>query len=347
MTGIIYLDIAIGIIFMLLVFSLFASAIQEAIAGIFGWRGKALAAGLKRLLQAEFDEFWTNPLIEPLQGPSLTFNDKEGGRRKPSYIPPEIFAKAILTQFGLAGKAPSDLLTTIRNDPKLRDSPMGKRIQAVVTGVEGGVAEAEQAIANWYDTTMERVSGWYTRRAQFILFVIGLFMAVSTNTDMIAYAVELREDDSLRQSLVQKAEEYAALDDLDDVRARLGIPGLSADEAETAREVTGEIRKRLASLTAELDQTGVRAGWEHCASEDTWIECLMDTINPWGDSYPDIPNPLLGWLLLASGVMLGAQFWFDVLKRFVSIRSAVAPPPEDRQQRAARQAVNQGGHQTP
>jgi len=40
----------------------------------------------------------------------------------------------------------------------------------------------------------------------------------------------------------------------------------------------------------------------------------------------------VGWLLTALAVSLGAQFWFDILKRFVSLRSAGAvsksPSPE-------------------
>jgi len=37
---------------------------------------------------------------------------------------------------------------------------------------------------------------------------------------------------------------------------------------------------------------------------------------------------LLGWLITASAMSLGAPFWFDILKRFVSIRSAGKAPEE-------------------
>ena len=34
---------------------------------------------------------------------------------------------------------------------------------------------------------------------------------------------------------------------------------------------------------------------------------------------------LIGWIIIAFGVMLGAPFWFDVLNKFMIVRSTVAP----------------------
>jgi hypothetical protein len=34
---------------------------------------------------------------------------------------------------------------------------------------------------------------------------------------------------------------------------------------------------------------------------------------------------LFGWLIIAFGVMLGAPFWFDVLNKFMIVRSTVSP----------------------
>ena len=331
MTGIIYLDIAIGVIFILLIFSLFATALQEAIAGLFRWRGAALTIGLKRLLEDKFEDFWTSPLIEPLKGPQFTFMTGTTGKRAPSYIPPEIFAKAILDRLELSGKSPRELLAAIEAKPKAERSPIENRIRAVVTGVEGKVSDAEKAVADWYDNTMDQVSGWYTRRAQFVLFFIGFFMAVVTNTDLIAYAKELRGNETLRQALVLQASEIAALEDLDDVRENLGIADPASGTADqTPQDIAADIRNRLAALTAKMDATGARAGWSHCSDGGFSWSCLWDTVLGRNGS-----SPFLGWLLLAAGVMLGAQFWFDLLKTFVSIRSTAKP--------VSRPVATQGG----
>ncbi|HSF95178.1 MAG TPA: hypothetical protein VLA52_09135, partial [Thermohalobaculum sp.] len=50
MTGIVLLDAAIGIFFALLVYSLAATSIHEAIANLLNLRGKALRAGIYRFV---------------------------------------------------------------------------------------------------------------------------------------------------------------------------------------------------------------------------------------------------------------------------------------------------------
>ena len=49
---------------------------------------------------------------------------------------------------------------------------------------------------------MERVSGWYKRRAQLLLFFIGLAVAIVVNADAIRTADQLWKDDGVRSALV-------------------------------------------------------------------------------------------------------------------------------------------------
>lgn len=58
---------------------------------------------------------------------------------------------------------------------------------------------------------------------------------------------------------------------------------------------------------------------------------------------------LCGWLVTAFAVMLGASFWFDLLNKFMVIRSTVKPreksgeaAPEDRQSSDAKKPANSG-----
>jgi hypothetical protein len=37
---------------------------------------------------------------------------------------------------------------------------------------------------------------------------------------------------------------------------------------------------------------------------------------------------LLGWLITAFAVSLGAPFWFDLLNKFVNVRASGKPPEE-------------------
>jgi len=45
----------------------------------------------------------------------------------------------------------------------------------------------------------------------------------------------------------------------------------------------------------------------------------------WGNWYLQIRVHFLGWLLTALAVSLGAPFWFDLLNKFIVVRSTVKP----------------------
>lgn len=352
MSGLVYLDIAIGVIFLLLIFSLFASAIQEAISGLSGWRGNNLRRGVHWLVEgavkaksqdgdgkSDFDKIWASPLIASLHGPASAMGGllpNSTGTRSPSYVPPEVFAKAV---WAYVVKEKRIQYLTQAEIAKLEksDNILDQRLAAVLRGVKGGAEEAEAAIADWYDHAMERVSGWYTRNTRMVLFWIGLSLAVATNTDPMRYASELRQNEVLRQEAVTKATQIAALKDLDEVREEMGIEQIAPGEL---KEMTAEIQKQTVALTKELQGLRANTGWGHCGAYDGSlgkvdagafsVACLAVTVYPSANVGGYTPNtevemprrPYFGWLLLAFGVMLGSQFWFDLLKRFVSLRSA-------------------------
>lgn len=358
MTGIVYLDIAIGVIFLILVFSLFAGALQEAISAVFNLRAKSVYAGIWRMIgdKAEFDRFWNTPLIEGLKGPGSWRNHEPGeadnaSKRNPSEVPTDIFTKSVIYQLreelkaGLKARTGIDAnqMKADLRDVALSDLPtlagrvmeraqqdgasqLTRRVAIVLEGVEANAESIEAAISGWYDDTRQRFAGWYTRRTQWILVVIGLGLAVITNADPIRYGQELRENDALRKNVVAMAEEVAALDDMEDVLEHFGLAEASSDaEAEEIGAIKANVARRIEQLSAKLDTIDATAGWSHCG-DTAWAPCVWQTVNPLDDTYREQlrRNPVLGWILLALGVMLGSQFWLDLLRRFVSIRSAAA-----------------------
>ena len=56
-----------------------------------------------------------------------------------------------------------------------------------------------------------------------------------------------------------------------------------------------------------------RAFFQHCSLAGSWIWGLLS-------------EHLLGWLLTAIAVSLGAPFWFDMLKKIVNLRAAGREP---------------------
>ena len=59
---------------------------------------------------------------------------------------------------------------------------------------------------------MDRVSGWYKRRSQVFVFVIGLFVTIGVNADSVLIARRLSADKVMRESLVSAAQNFAKVD---------------------------------------------------------------------------------------------------------------------------------------
>lgn len=382
MTGLVFLDIAIGVIFLILVFSLFAGAIQEAISAIFNLRAKSLREGIFRMLgndQSEFDRFWNTPLIDSLKGPTWAIlrifdGHSEPGKRNPSEIPHDTFVKSILYRVReelreeVKDISPSDAAAFLaelrkrgqaeRNKQKAwyekmaaarakgetlpvpgpgeTPNPLILRIDTVLEGVADKAEDIEAALGRWYDETRDRFAGWYIRRTQAILFIIGLWLAVMTNTDPIGYGIELYRNDALRQKVVLMAEEAAAVEDLEDLAEAIAPKATYAeDDAEKLKDIWQDIQNRTQALSDKLNGIDASTGWSYCGDKGLTFRCFGQTVyffsdarKRWAAEAKEAGTVFtyapLGWLLLALGVMLGAQFWMDLLKRFVSIRSAGA-----------------------
>ncbi len=109
----------------------------------------------------------------------------------------------------------------------LRDSLM-----MIWQSVDKDVNAFRAGVERWFDRAMERVSGWYKRRAQLLLFFIGLAVAVVVNADAIRTADQLWKDDGVRSALVTQLGTQApnpaadkVLDKLDDLGFPIGWGG--------------------------------------------------------------------------------------------------------------------------
>ena len=60
-------------------------------------------------------------------------------------------------------------------------------------------------IEGWYDDSMNRISGWYKRQVQMMLFIIGVLLAIIFNVNIIRVAGKLSTDKDARDKLVEMA----------------------------------------------------------------------------------------------------------------------------------------------
>lgn len=229
----------------------------------------------------------------------------------PAYIPSRNFAAAVLD---LAvrpedrdGEPPPPLtvdalrLTVSKMDDT---SPIKPLLRTALDGVEKDVGEVRKNLEAWYNASMDRVSGWYKRRTQLILFGLGLLTAAMFNIDTVWVAGRLSTDKAYRQAVVAQA---------GTIVARSAAPR----DGEAA-----SLPERFGALRTELEATGALMGW--------WPPQLAGCGSPADPCIWHVGQMLLGWLATALAVTLGAPFWFDVLNKFIVIRSTVKPSEKSR-----------------
>ena len=300
------LDVVFGLVFTYLVLSLICTAANEAIAGLFAMRARFLERGIQNLLADPggtglAQEFYDHPLMRSLTRRTGRLTRREG-LRKPSYIPSRVFSLVLLDLLG--GRAPAGEKRGLPADSKgigaalesiRRTNPELERCLGLLwqdAGVE--VAAFRTAVERWFDDGMERVSGWYKKRAQLLSVLLGAAIAVGLNVDTLAVAKALWNDDTLRSAVVKQAEAVSQ-----------------------ARPKTD-----VAAGVTTLEQLTLPIGW-------TWGRREPEARSDYPQSIEDVPRPpakAIGLLLTAAAISLGAPFWFDLLSKVARIRTSGARP---------------------
>ena len=173
-------DVALGLILLYSTLSLVASVVKEWISSVLGWRAKNLQKGIQTLIGEDHAaRLYGHPLVSTLA--------KE--KKLPSYIGSGTFASVVVDllahdENGKSLVVPKDraakLIDRVGDDPVL-----GPALRALGNAGAETVADLRREIADWFDEGMNRVSGWYRRKAQGYIFVIGAVVAISANASTV------------------------------------------------------------------------------------------------------------------------------------------------------------------
>jgi hypothetical protein len=280
------LDVAIGLVFVYLLLGILCTTVNEWISGILSTRAKNLREGIRGLLDDQplgngqfLEAFYQHPLVSGMM--------RSGNH--PSYLPGRTFATAIMDLVTPAVSGPISLANLVDGINALPDGDVKKALVALVGDVGGDLTKAQHNIEDWFDDTMDRVSGWYKRTTQIWTIIVAVFLTVLANADTVNIVRRLWVDPTVRSAVVEQARH----------RAQLSQPGGSGSAQGT-------------TLTAEESATlGNMLGWTRAsvrADVGTWLQRIV------------------GWILTAIAVSLGAPFWFDTLSRFVNLRNAGNTP---------------------
>jgi hypothetical protein len=131
----------------------------------------------------------------------------------PAYIPSRTFALALIDILNNPKPNGWDSLKNIEDNLSQIHTQFAanKAVEALLALVKdaGGKPDKLQAnLENWYNDSMDRVSGWYKRYVQKILILIGFALAVGFNVDSIKMAQVLWTDKDSRDAIVTAAGDY-------------------------------------------------------------------------------------------------------------------------------------------
>lgn len=379
------IDIAIGLIFVYLLFSLICSAANETIERFSKMRAKDLERGLGEMLRDDdlVERLYKHPLIFSLFPKPYA----KRGANLPSYIPARSFALALMdtvcppddgdrsgaagsTGAGVAGSTGSALIDIREHLPKLRATLIANTTipddvkRALVTCIDAGSDDPKkvrQNIEEWFDSAMDRVSGGYKRRSQLIILCIGLALTILLNVDTLTIVRTLSTDKAMRDSLVVAAQEYAknnpaptpavaASPVFGNAPAPKPSPAAKPSATTASSPVT---RKSPAAAAARASESPAatpsgaplaNASGGGTTQPTTPEERIQQNLNAikalglpigWtrteGDPRSVYISPqawflrIIGWLVTALALSLGAPFWFDMLNKFIVVRSTVKP----------------------
>ncbi len=204
---------------------------------------------------------------------------------------------------------------------------------------ESALTTARVSVEKWFDDGMDRLSGWYTRRAKNMALVIGIVVAIVLNGDTVGLAQQLWLEPVVREALVAQAQAYVNQQPAPDQ-----TPPTAEELVKLQAEFTNlDIPVGWIGTPIELDDAGMVPGVDGAPARIcTLTASSADQVYGLAvakQCYPIINAPYLldltGWVLklfglLVSGVAAaqGAPFWFDILKKIVSVRSAGTNPAE-------------------
>lgn len=288
------LNFFVSMIMLFLFAALIVTAAQEIIAQVLALRAKTLQNAIRQLIgEAGASDELTAILNHPLIKGLRPAS--ASGSKDPSYIPSDIFAAAVMDNLKLLDSGVG-LLNAVKDAAqKPGATPLVQAVAALAQGAKGDVEALQNDVARWFDAAMERATGAYKRQAQMWTLALGLLAAIAFNVDSVRIGAHFLKHPEAAQQMADEA-------------TRLVEQGPDFPKTPEGRE---KLRQDLQQAVAA---GAVPIGW-----------------SAMGPTAPlDILSKLIGWCCTALAASLGATFWFDLLKRFVNIRSSGPNPDSDK-----------------
>ena len=244
-------------------------------------------------------------------------------------------------------KSIQQVLSSLPNSVQESFGILARRAQTRVQQTGNDISQFREEVGLWFDRAMSRSSGVYKRNAKGVALLIGLVLAVSTNSDTFYIVDRLSSDENLRRVVTEQA---IQIKPLPSTTTATGASGLSSSISNQQQ------LKNIKTITdAALQEISLPLGWNPinvtqqlgCRApavdrdpglwETMFSSCLPANSTPTNSLYASanqiskahwnsIPRVLLGWLVSGIAISMGAPFWFDLLGKIINVRNSGGKP---------------------
>jgi len=171
---------------------------------------------------------------------------------------------------------------------------LAEKGQKKAAQMEDEINQMETAVATWFNRGMDRASGVYKRNAKAVALILGVAIAITVNADSLHIATRLAADPTVRLALTQAAEQYAP-------------EASSGNLQQDLSQMQDAVHRSLDELPFPLGHSEAVVRQQQLAEADWQLP---------------VPRRLLGWLISGIAIAMGANFWFDLLKKVIGVRSS-------------------------
>jgi hypothetical protein len=189
-------------------------------------------------------------------------------------------------------------------------STLKSSLQSLAANAGDDVSRFRTSVEQWYDNHMDRVSGWYKRRAAWITLATGAVLVLLLNINTITIGHALYGDSAVRSAVSTAAAKNSQC---------------------PASETVAACLSNLETEVSAAAQAGLPLGWgtvPACAEKGAQCGWLAQRgiTNPRGGSPWQVILVLIGFLMTIVALTPGAQFWFGLLVKLNSLRASGPPP---------------------
>jgi hypothetical protein len=199
-------------------------------------------------------------------------------------------------------------------------------VEEYVSQGETDLAKARKNVENWFDDSMDRVSGVFKRYSQAMALTVGFVLALLLNVDSINLTTYLWREPAVRQALAESAANF-----------ELTPEHMQANPIETIQNFRNQFNVLSLPVGWVInDSAGLAVSDANCrlfpGNQEGFGIPILGTNRciapPASNNQSNLLVKLAGIIITALAARQGAPFWFDILKRAVNLRGTGANPAE-------------------